>query len=346
MLEIVCDESGSDGENLIGGNTDVFAHAGVRVAVEDAAAALVEIRDRVRSPAREYKATHLLREKHRSVLTWFLGPSGPPADGARVHLTDKAFFVVGRVVELLVGEQGRPPGVEMFRDPGVEEIAVALYRAGCRMPERARWRRFLIASNDMMRLRFRAEGTDPVEAFFQALDGLCPPGAEGEPAGILDLLRRNRSRAEVFRARIDDTPDLIPAMDPLFPAIVATAAHAHAHTNAPAHAPAYGQGHPVSLVHDRQNMLTEERIAWLTTALPLAGLRLVESWSDPRVQLADFLAGVARKLASDELNDRGDPELTALLRPHVDPLSIWADSRSGSLLGVAPRGGGRSAADR
>lgn len=29
-LEVACDESGSDGENLTGGNTDVFAHAGVQ----------------------------------------------------------------------------------------------------------------------------------------------------------------------------------------------------------------------------------------------------------------------------------------------------------------------------
>ncbi|MFJ6571842.1 hypothetical protein ACIQNU_31000 [Streptomyces sp. NPDC091292] len=334
MLEIVCDESGSDGENLIGGNTDVFAHAGVRVGTGVAEAALVEIRDRVRSPAREYKANHLLREKHRPVLTWFLGPSGPLAGGAGVHLTDKAFFAVGRVVELFLGEPGRPPGAGMFRDPGVEEIAVALYREGRRTPERARWRRFLIASNDVMRVRYRVEDADPVDVFFQAADGLCPPGdGGGGLGGILDLLRRERPRAEEFRARIAGTPDPIPAMDPLFPAIAATAAHAH------------GPGRPVTLVHDRQNMLTDERVAWLRSALPLAGLRLVASWSDPRVQLADFLAGVARKLASDELNDRGDPELTALLRPHVDPLSLWADGRSGSLLGVARQGGARSAAE-
>jgi hypothetical protein len=54
---------------------------------------------------------------------------------------------------------------------------------------------------------------------------------------------------------------------------------------------------------------------------------------DPRVQVADILAGTARKIASDELNDRGHAELTALLRPYVDSQSIWGDDRSGALLG-------------
>ncbi len=37
VREVACDESGSDGENLTGGNTDVFAHAGVHVPAADAA---------------------------------------------------------------------------------------------------------------------------------------------------------------------------------------------------------------------------------------------------------------------------------------------------------------------
>lgn len=61
-------------------------------------------------------------------------------------------------------------------------------------------------------------------------------------------------------------------------------------------------------------------------------MRLVDSRSDLRVQVADFLAGVARKLASDELAGRGDAELVALLRPYVVPSSIWGNDRSWSVL--------------
>ncbi|UOX92375.1 hypothetical protein MUY14_17780 [Amycolatopsis sp. FBCC-B4732] len=56
-VEIACDESGSEGENLLGGETDVFAHAGVRLSPEAAAACVREIRARIGSPAEEYKAS-------------------------------------------------------------------------------------------------------------------------------------------------------------------------------------------------------------------------------------------------------------------------------------------------
>jgi len=73
----------------------------------------------------------------------------------------------------------------------------------------------------------------------------------------------------------------------------------------------------------------------------LQGLRLVDSRGDARVQLADFLAGIARVIASDELNERGDPHLTALLRPYVGASSVRGDDRSAALLlppNLSPRG--------
>jgi hypothetical protein len=56
MVDVTCDESESNGENLTDGNTDVFAHAGVRPPVEWAAARVREIRDRIRSPSEAYEA--------------------------------------------------------------------------------------------------------------------------------------------------------------------------------------------------------------------------------------------------------------------------------------------------
>jgi len=53
-------------------------------------------------------------------------------------------------------------------------------------------------------------------------------------------------------------------------------------------------------------------------------VRQVDSRGDARVQLADFVAGIARRLASDKLNDRQDTELFVLLSPLIGPESIWA----------------------
>ncbi|PZG94470.1 hypothetical protein C1I97_27690 [Streptomyces sp. NTH33] len=136
------------------------------------------------------------------------------------------------------------------------------------------------------------------------------------------------------RARVAAGPALIPVLDPLLPAILRTAAQ----WSAP--------GQDVRLVHDRQNMLTPGHVEWLLRTarqrgVALDGPVLVAARQDPRVQLADFLAGIARKIASDELNGRGDPALTALLRPYVDAASVRGDAPSWARPGPPANGPGR-----
>ncbi|MFF6880680.1 hypothetical protein ACFY9S_36055 [Streptomyces sp. NPDC012474] len=313
FLEIACDESGSDGENLTGGNTDVFAHAGVSLSLASAAATVAEIRSRIRSPAEEYKATHLLREKHRAVLEWLLAPEGPVDGRARVHLMEKAYFVVDRTLGLLLDDAAE---------------AAVLFRAGRPVFGQEGWRAFLEAANQLLRVRHDG---DPVDAFYGTVDTLRRAHPRTDAARILERLAATRPRAVAYRDGFLAGPPLIPLLNPLLPAIVRTAELWS------------GSGRPVHLVHDRQNMLTPERIAWIETTarragIGLTGLRLVVARDDARVQVADFLAGIARKIASDELNGRGDPALTALLRPFVDPGSVWDDARSGALL-AAPVAG-------
>ena len=48
LVEVACDESGYESEKLIGGTTDVFAHASVGLDVESAAACMREARSRSR----------------------------------------------------------------------------------------------------------------------------------------------------------------------------------------------------------------------------------------------------------------------------------------------------------
>ncbi|MGC5009350.1 DUF3800 domain-containing protein [Streptosporangium sp. DT93] len=357
LLEIGCDESGSEGEKLIGGNTDVFAHAGVGLSVASAAECVQETRNRIRSPAQEYKANHLLREKHRAVLEWLLGPSGPIHGNAHVHLIDKEFFAVGKLVELLTGEitgeidgeidgetagettgksdgevtegaagqAGRPAGTGARRDRRAEETALILYRDGRDAFGGPRWDAFLEAFNDLVRARV------PAEDFLRAVDDLRLTGArggDGRAAEIMASLAWAGPRAASLRKRLTDGTGAMPVLDPLIPAVVQAVLH-------------WGRGgRPVSIVHDEHYALTRERVARLTGTLGeqtapgrspagrLAGLRLVDSRSDPRVQVADFLAGVARRIASDELNGRGDTVLVTLLRPYVVPSSVWGDRRS------------------
>jgi hypothetical protein len=252
-LEIACDESGYEGEKLVGGVTDVFAHASVRMDEDTAAECIAELRLRIRSPATVYKANHLQRSKHRPVLLWLLGPDGPLLGNARVHLIDKTYFLVSNLVSSL----GARPELTQF-----------LYDASRRTAEA---QAFMVAANDFLRSDFPER--DPV----------------------------------------------VPPLDPLLPAIVRAVEYWG------------GDGQPVEIAHDRQTTLSPERILRLRQLTPpgqLAGIQLVDSFTHPRVQMADFLAGVARKLASEQLKGTDDAELTALLRPYVDPQSIWTDKAS------------------
>ncbi|MEU8381067.1 hypothetical protein AB0C32_17980, partial [Streptosporangium sp. NPDC048865] len=220
------------------------------------------------------------------------------------------------------------------RDRRAGAMAAVLYREGRRTFGHERWQVFLEGFNDLMRAGNGRGEVMSADAFFDMADDLRLAGAGSEIGEIVGLLRRARPRVESFLARLPDDPRVIPELDPLIPAIVRAVVH-------------WGGGtRPVSIVHDRQTALTEERVARIREMLGeprpdglpwppggrLAGLRFVASHADARIQVADLLAGAARKIASDELNGRGDPELTALLRPYVDAFSIWGDERSWSLL--------------
>lgn len=78
-LEIACDESGSEGDHLIGAETTVFAYASVRLDTASAAACVQQLRDRIGSPAQEYKAGTCCGK--RAGLPW-CGCSGRPGRSA------------------------------------------------------------------------------------------------------------------------------------------------------------------------------------------------------------------------------------------------------------------------
>ncbi|UOX92374.1 hypothetical protein MUY14_17775 [Amycolatopsis sp. FBCC-B4732] len=232
------------------------------------------------------------------MLEWLLDPAGPLEGRGHVHLTDKTYFAVRAAVELLAG-------------PGTAAAARTLHRAGPAAFGAARWEFFLTAFTSVLRLNPRRGVQTSPERFFALVDDLAAtPGEAGE---IVALFRGGGERVAAYRARLAGDPGLVGVLDPLVPAVVHTVRHWSA------------GGTPVALVHDEQLALTPERVLQLKATLGhrLAGVRFVDSRADARVQIADFLAGVARRIASDELNHRGDARLTGLLKSFVDTNSVW-----------------------
>lgn len=308
FVEIACDESGSEGEKLVGGNTEVFAHASVAIGLDEARACVAELRRRIRSPAVEYKANHLLRAKHRAALIWLLGKSGPTYRRARVYLVEKTFLLVRSLVDQTTGGANGQASRQ----------ALVLHRDAPDEVGHAHWQAFLESSNQLLWAR-NGDFPRPTQAAYTHLLDRMRRSAAGTASGdVLDLIWT--ARAAVVGGGSSRDPGT-PALDPLLPAL-SRAVESWALS-----------GQRVAIVHDEQSTITDGLINRLKGTQPaLTDIRLVDSMDDARVQVADFLAGVARRIAEDALTGAADTELTALLRPYVDPQSVWGDSDSWAAL--------------
>lgn len=327
--EIACDESGWEGANLVAGRSDVIAYASVRLSVDAAAECLRELGGRAGHLTREYKASHVLRADRRSTVR-LLGPGGPVHGNAFIHLTEKTYFVVSRVLDLLLGQSADAASAGLVVDRRLTGLAITLSREGPEAFGRDRWRAFLAASNAVLRTRKpRNVRREPMDAFMDLVETLAELDGNSRVGAILDELRKARSVAVAAREQILENHVLRPPLEPLIPALASTVLHW-----------SRGGETDVAIVHDEQSALTERRIRRLERQLLPPGrflrFRQVDSRTDPRVQVADVLAGVARRLATDELHGRGDAELCGLLRAYVDPASRWSDERSWSRLGPLP----------
>jgi hypothetical protein len=319
-IEIACDESGFSGGNLVGrGHSPVFAHASVRIEPGIADELVQHLRREIGARgAGEYKSPEILRPRRRPVLLWFLGPSSPIHKNAYVHLTDTRFFVLARLVDVLLGEQAVRGIVTPGRNARTRDMALALYRSGEQSYGTARWQQFLTLSANLFRTNRRWLPKAPVQTFYAAVDTLARSRAPDDVRQVMSLLQRTRPIAEGARASHLDNPKLTPLMEPLLPALNCAVTHWGS----------YAQS--LSVVHDEQSALTPERISDIAMAFTashpghrLAGVRFVDSSRESRVQIADFVAGIARRHASDGLNGNADPEITALLSPLIDHESVW-----------------------
>lgn len=302
VVEIACDESGFSGTNLLHSTAPVITHASVDLRPDEAVPLLSELRSGFRFSPHEFKSGRFLRGPGAGdALRWLLSTL---RGRAHVHLTDKEFFLVTRIVDLFLAEPSYAAGTRLTEDR--RPSALALYRAG--RSAGSDWTDFLAAFVELVRIRRRRPGRRDVEGFFQARDALTL-GTQG--AAVLDALDQDRVQAVV--TRLDDDRSIPPPLEPMLPALAETVLF-------------WSGGHrQVLVIHDEQSALTTDRLARLQRALtgaaaalpagvsPMAGLVAVDSRVDPRVQIADLLAGVARR--SPELIDDAMVSPTSLHDP-------------------------------
>jgi hypothetical protein len=277
-VEIACDESGFSGSNLLDPVSPVITHASVDLPVPAAADVIAVLRTRLRRRT-EYKSNQLLRPEQRPALEWLLTTL---RGHAHVHTIDKTAYVAARVLELFTEEPSYGAGTSLGTDHS-EAVAALRQRTG-----------FLAAFLDLTRTkRVRLMDHAAVDRFFATM-----------PADVPVLRPVTRSRVEqVMQRLIDEDPLLPPPWEPLVPALAETVLYWS------------GGRRSVAVVHDEQSALTPGRVARLgaflaerITPAPLRSFTQVDSKHDPRVQVADLLAGIAR---------RRTPDLTELLEPYT-----------------------------
>jgi hypothetical protein len=300
VVEIACDESGFSGTNLLHPATPVITHASVDLCLDEAVELIARLRSGFRFSPKEFKSGQFLRSpKAREALQWFLTAL---SGRAHVHLVDKEYFLVTRIVDLFLAEPSYAAGTRLTQDH--RPAALTLYRA--RRSAGRDWSGFLAAFIELVRIKRRHwPDLRALERFFQARDALIRGGLGAQAEGVLDGLSRTQVRAVLTRLS-DDDRSIPPPLEPMLPALAETVLHWS------------GEQRRVLVIHDEQSALTAGRLSRLQQALadsvgsspegadkagasparvsPLAGLVMVDSRDDPRVQVADLLAGVARRL--------------------------------------------------
>jgi hypothetical protein len=312
VVEIACDESGFSGTNLLGSATPLITHASVDLRAGEAGELIAALRSGFRCSLEEVKSGQFLRGPGvGAALAGFLAAL---TGRAHVHLTDKEFFLVTRIVDLFLAEPSYAAGTRLTQEH--RPAAVALYRAG--RPAGPDWEAFLAAFVEMVRIKRRRQPDRLLlERFFQARDALVRDGLGAPAAGVLAELDPIRVWAVLSRIA-DDDRSIPPPLEPMLPALAETVLFWS------------GGRRQVLVIHDEQSALTAGRLRRLQQELagavapdgarlavgvsPLAGLVTVDSRDDPRVQVADLLAGVARRWP--------EPVDDGPLQPFVSPTSL------------------------
>jgi hypothetical protein len=322
VVEIACDESGFSGTNLLDPTTPVITHASVDLRVREAVELTETLRSRFGFSPHEFKSGQFLRSPTAGeAVEWFLRAL---RGRAHVHLIDKEYFLVTRIVDLLLAEPSYAAGTRLTQER--RPAALALYRT--RRAAGDDWRVFLAAFVKLFRIKRRLRSdTQVLQQFFQARDALLRDQLGTVADAVLAGLSPARVQAVVALV-YDADPSIPPPLEPMLPALAETVL--------------YWSGddqRPVLVTHDEQSALTagrlrclqqiladgagarrpaagpaSDRVAPLAQVAPLAGLVMADSRDDPRVQVADLLAGLARRL-SHTVDD-------GPLRAFVSPTSL------------------------
>lgn len=323
-IQIACDESGSDGENLIEGSSRVFAHGSTDLDSVAASQFIDDLRETVRYQGPELKSTKLLQDvRRRSALLSMFSPGGPLSGRAKFLVIDKWYMAAAKVIDLVIEEDAYANGIDIYSTGAAYRMAQTLMQEGPRAFGESRWQQLLGAFVSFVRRKQRV-GLKTTEAeLLQVIDDLRLRNSRRNVTAIMQSLWQGRHHLADYGP--DGPIASMGTLEPIVPAIVSTAK-------------AWHQVHhvPIEIVHDRYAALTPlavKDILAVSTARwpnmgippPITSLQQLDSNTDARVQVADLVAGVGAWAARSALDRTLSDQDAELIRPYLLADSMWAD---------------------
>ncbi|MCV9996529.1 DUF3800 domain-containing protein [Paeniglutamicibacter sp. ZC-3] len=334
VAEIYFDESGHDGENLMGGTTTVFAHGSVHMEVAEASDLVAYLRKKTRAQGEELKAKTVINSG-RGLLNELYGPGGKLVGKTQIYLVEKTYHAVGKIIDMLIEEEAYKRGVNLYAHGRAKQLAHDLYQYGPRALGPDGWDELVSGFTSMMRSKQRKGVKETVDGFYEKVDKYRLTSRREKVSKVLGMLWETREHAEEFQSDLEEGIEMR-ALDPLETSLFQLALEWHSRIK-----------RPISIFHDEQTALTKpmlERILLVANhgippgfgmssqKIELVDIKHVDSKSDPRIQLADISAGFCRQMAEDALRGEAQEEGLEMIRHMVHFNSLWGDSKSWEMI--------------
>lgn len=324
---VAADESGWNGEDLYRPEEPYLVVGSVAVDDVDARALLAGLRADARiAQAGEVKFSHFAtRARRLEVLVSALDPAGGLGERAGIHLVDKRFFIVGKIVDLLLEEYVHARGGDLYANDQARKLAWRLFAEGPRALGPQLFDQLVGVFLEFARFRNRGQPR-VINELFRVLELAERRSTRRRVSDILAVLVRCRREAMRLH-RLMSTETFTEAMEPLITVPAAVLDWWSRRLG------------PASLLFDAHKVLTDERLDTTLKLMtdPFSEFRFVWQGSHPpelvrgysadhpSIQLADLVAGAGRAVAHWHEGLASRPEIGEALAPAVGPL-IWKES--------------------
>lgn len=314
---IACDESASEGENLMMSTHPVFVHGSVNLSLEEATELREQMRSAMRAQGSEMKSKTALAPRNRSALLDAMNA----LDGkANIYLVEKSYFVVGKLIDLLIAEMATDYDVDVAGSGLGRRLAEQLHDVGPSAIGAERWDALLSTYNAVIRSYLRHDDEPPtIQPFLAALADACIACTDPKVQRILDDIWAARYLTLEYEgaSRVE-----LRELDPMAPSLASVSMTWHLRL----------RGQPFEFLIDNYSILTDDvREAIIAASrvplsvgpveLPradLRGIEMIDSRLDARVQIADIVAGVGREVARLAMNGVFDDPLQEATHEMLD----------------------------